>query len=150
MKSSLPSRYSSLLATNSWLRGIFWGTLCAGCASLLALLPMMRTVDDWLFDACISLRGERESAHANKIIIVGLDEESYQLLGVPSQYISPKLASVIDFLNQQKVSAIGVDFLVPEYAEGFPGIAVGLSRPRVLSVIRSRCTMPCSEVTTSS
>ncbi len=86
---------------------------------------MMRTVDDWLFDACISLRGERESAHANKIIIVGLDEESYQLLGVPSQYISPKLASVIDFLNQQKVSAIGVDFLVPEYAEGFPGIAVG-------------------------
>jgi adenylate cyclase len=98
------------------------GTACAAAAWCLSFLPVMQTFDDWLFDGCVSWRGKRDSEAARQIVVVGLDEESFQQLGVPVQYISPKLAQVVKFLNSHEARAIGIDMLVPDYASAFPGI----------------------------
>jgi CHASE2 domain-containing sensor protein len=115
--------WTSQITTKTWWRGLVMGTVCAAAAWCLSCLPVMQTFDDWLFDGCVSWRGRCESAAARQIVIVGLDEESFEQLGVPVQYISPKLAQVIEFLNSQQAIAIGVDLLVPDYAISFPGIS---------------------------
>ena len=121
---SLSEWCKNCLAVKPWWHGAVIGTVCAAAAWCLSCVPVVRTFDDWLFDGCVALRGRRDSPAANQIVIVGMDEESFERLGVPVQYISPKLARVIEFLNgpDLQARAIGVDMLVPEYATSFPGI----------------------------
>ena len=125
MIDSLSQWLKNRIALRPWWPAAVLGTVCAMAGWCLSCLPLMRTFDDWLFDGCVSLRGQRDSPAARQIVIVGLDEESFERLGVPVQYISPKLARVIEFLNSPDIQAraIGVDVLVPDYAAPFPGIA---------------------------
>lgn len=117
--------WKNRITLRPWWSAAVLGTVCAMAGWCLSLVPVTQTFDDWLFDGCVSWRGRRDSPAASQIVVVGLDEESFERLGVPAQYISPKLARVIEFLNGPGIQAraIGVDMLVPDYAMSFPGIA---------------------------
>ncbi len=93
-------------------RGAAVGILCAIIAWCLSQLPMMRGLEDWLFDGAFVVRGQR--ATSSRLLLVDVDDGSLHQLHRPSLYLSPQLATVIGYLNEQGALAIGVDVLIPE------------------------------------
>jgi adenylate cyclase len=69
-------------------------------------------LEDWMFDSCFFWRGAR--ATATRVVVVGLDDVSIDMLEKPLMYTSPELATVVDYLAKQHVAAIGLDLMVPE------------------------------------
>lgn len=104
----------------SWLRqsvshGVILRLACALAAWLLSRPPLMRGIDEWLFDGCFHARGTRSTSA--KIVLVGLDDESLEQLGKPAAFLSPELAEVVTFLKQQGAPAIGIDLIIPDSLE---------------------------------
>ncbi len=87
--------------------GMAWALVC-WCLSGTSLI---RALENWALDASFVLRGPRPSA-AN-VIIVAIDEQSASEVDKPLSFLSPELAQVVDYLHEQGVAALGVDFFVP-------------------------------------
>jgi adenylate cyclase len=101
-------------------RGLIVGVSCGVFAWLISLLPLLRGLEEWSQDGCFELRGRRTSAA--KVVIVGLDETSLSDLPKPLAFTSPELAEVVTYLHGRGASAIGLDVMVPEDLDDFPGI----------------------------
>lgn len=120
----MPSRFSypSIIRLS---RRVPWRAAAVGLASamvvwLLSLSAWMHGVDDWLFDECFFWRGLRPLE--TKIVIVGLDSATFKELDKPAVFISPELAEVVAFLNEQGAAAIGLDLIIPEDLSGLDGL----------------------------
>ena len=100
--------------------GALLGALCGLVAWWLAAQPIPRGLEEWFQDGSFALRGPRETA--SKVIIVGLDDASLAALPKPLAFASPELAGVVTFLREHGARAIGIDVLVPETLDGFPGL----------------------------
>lgn len=96
-------------------RGARWGVLCALAAWLLTRPPLLKGIDEWLFDGCFHARGPRPTQA--RVVLVGLDAVSLDQLGKPAAFLSPELAEVVRSLKQQGAAAIGIDLIVPASLE---------------------------------
>jgi adenylate cyclase len=96
-------------------RGILLGLLCALAAWFLSRPPLMRGIDEWLFDGCFHVRGPRPTQA--RIVLIGIDDVSLDQLGKPAVFLSPELAEVVASLKQQGAAAIGIDLIIPESLE---------------------------------
>ncbi len=114
-------------------RGMFIGAICAmGCWGLSGT-SLVRALENWAFDGCFVLRGQRASTA--KVVIVAMDEASLKDIHKPLMFLSPELAKIVDYLHDQGAAAIGVDFLLPEGEEtmeyllpGGPGAAEAMGQ----------------------
>lgn len=77
---------------------------------------IVQSMENWALDNCFVFRGRRPTA--SKIVIVAIDDASLDRLGKPLAFISPQLAKVITYLKSRNAAAVGVDMIVPEWAEG--------------------------------
>jgi adenylate cyclase len=77
-------------------------------------------LEEWFQDANFVNRGARDTDA--RVIIVGLDDVSLSEFPEPLAYISPRLAEVVDYLERQGAAAIGIDLMVPEELDDFPGL----------------------------
>jgi len=93
------------------LRGVPTGLACAILAILIGRTPFGHTLDDWFSDACFVLRGPRVTSA--KVVIISIDDASFDELKKPAAHISPELARVIEFASDQGAAAIGLDYFVP-------------------------------------
>jgi adenylate cyclase len=116
--------------TRTHARGIPVGIACACVSSLLLLTPLGRSLDDWFTDACFVIRGTRASK-AN-VVIIAIEDETLDHWKRPLPYISPELARVVLYADNQGARAIGLDVLVPESLSGLPEIEEGIGDARLL------------------
>lgn len=91
-------------------RGALIGVVCALICWALGVTPLLRGVENWLFDGCFAFRGPRVSSA--DIVIVAMDEVSLKEIEKPLMFFSPELAQVVGYLYDQGAAAIGVDFLL--------------------------------------
>src|SRR5438445_5866720 len=110
-------------ARNPALRGVWIGLACAFVAWLAVQWSLLRGLEDWVLDACFSLRGKRPTNA--RIVIVGLDTPSLAELKKPIMSLSPELAEVVLFARAQGAKAIGVDVLLPADREDLPALQPG-------------------------
>jgi adenylate cyclase len=101
-----------------WWRGALAGLLCALAAWGVSQSGLLRSVEDWLFDACFVWRGTRTS-NAN-IVLIGIDDESLDELKRPLIHLSPQLQEVVADVSRQKAAAIGIDLIIPESLSDTP------------------------------
>jgi CHASE2 domain-containing sensor protein len=104
------------LGNISWF-GLLSGVLCGLTAWLVVQIPVAHDLEEWMSDASFFFRGQRETK--TKIIIVGIDDPSLAALPKPLVYISPDVAEVVTYLSDKKVSAIGLDLLIPKDLAGW-------------------------------
>jgi serine/threonine-protein kinase len=102
-------------------RGALLGLGCAAALWLLGQTPPLRAVEDWVTDVWFTLRGPRSTAV--RILLVHIDDASLNALGKPSALLSPELAELVPYLNQQGATAIGIGLMVPESRGAEPQIA---------------------------
>ena len=76
-----------------------------------------------MFDGCFTWRGIRPTA--TKVIVVGIDDDSLAEIKKPFAFISPEVAEVVKYLTDQKAAAIGLDIIVPESLQAWPGLQAG-------------------------
>jgi CHASE2 domain-containing sensor protein len=129
------SRIFPLLLRPTW-RGALIGALCGLASWLIALHPFFQGLEEWCQDACFSYRGRRDSAA--RVILVGIDDATLAELPKPLAFASPELAEVVEFLDRQGAAAVGIDVLVPEDLDSFPGLAgerLGLAAARSGKVV---------------
>src|SRR5258708_4730257 len=103
---------SALLSLRTFLtrptfRGVWVGLGCALAAWLLSQTALFRGVENWMLDGCFFYRGSRPTQA--KIVLIGLDEQSFDELGKPSVYLSPELAEVVTYAKNQGAAALGID-----------------------------------------
>ena len=73
--------------------GVLLGLGCAVVAWLAAHFALLQNLEEWLQDGCFTFRGQRSSRA--RILIVGLDERSFDGLKKPLLYTSPEFAEVV-------------------------------------------------------
>lgn len=97
-------------------RGALVGVTCALLCWAMTQSAILQSMENWALDNCFVFRGRRPTAA--KVVIVAIDDESLDKLGKPLAFISPQLAKVITYLKSRNAAAVGVDMIVPEWAEG--------------------------------
>ena len=114
------------ILSNAWnrsaTRGAAIGVVCGLACWLVSLHPVLRGLEEWCQDACFVYRGVRPSASRDHIVIVSLDDASVAELSKPLAFASPELAEVVDYLSGRQAAAIGLDVMVPEELDRFPGL----------------------------
>ena len=90
-------------------RGAAAGLICGLLAWSMTQPAWVQGLDDWLFDACFCWRGARPTS--NHVLIVGIDDATFQRLNKPSVFISPLLARAVRHLHEQGATAIGLDII---------------------------------------
>lgn len=93
--------------------GLVSGLVCGAAAWLLAQIPMVNGLEEWLQDGRFFARGPRQTQ--TKIILILLDRDSLE--GLPDKlllFVSPQLAEVVTYLSDRKAAAIGLDFWIPQ------------------------------------
>src|SRR5262249_31157965 len=100
----------------NWL-GLLSGILCGLTAWIIVQISLVHVLEEWMWDACFFYRGHRETK--TKVIVVGIDDLFLAGLPKPLVYISPEIAQVVRYLNEQKASAIGLDLLIPKDLAGW-------------------------------
>ena len=125
-------RQSVRFRSPAW-RGALIGAVCALVCCYLNGTSLVRALENWTFDSCFVLRGQRAS-QAN-VVVVAIDDATLDEVHKPMMFLSPELARVIDYLHDQGAAAIGVDFLLPASEEtmeyllpGGPGEAEAMGR----------------------
>ena len=116
--------------TSRWLRparGAVIGLFCAMVTWVLAQVPMMRGLEDWLLDGTFVLRGKR--ATAAQVLLIDIDDQSLDQLKKPLLFLSPELAETVGYLHDQGAAAIGLDVLIPESYSSLPA-----SRPAPMAM----------------
>ena len=93
---------------------------CGLVSWLICLHPVLRYLEDWSQDAAFAYRDVRDSR--TKVVIVGLDDLSLDDLPKPMAFFSPEYAEVVGYLKARGASAIGMDVMVPESLDDFPGV----------------------------
>jgi adenylate cyclase len=96
----------------------------------LLLTPFGKSLDDWFTDACFVIRGERAS-DAN-VVIIAIDDDTLDRWKRPLPFISPELARVVRYADNQGARAIGLDVFVPESLSGLAEIEDGVGDARTL------------------
>jgi adenylate cyclase len=86
------------------------GVVCALVCWGLNGTSLINALENWAFDVCFVLRGQRPS-QAN-VLIVAMDEASLQEIRKPLMFFSPELAKVVGYVHDQGAAAIGIDFLL--------------------------------------
>jgi adenylate cyclase len=120
--SSLPAK---ILRFARW-RGVALGLCCALLSWWVAHVPLVRGLDDWLFDGCFYARGARSRPlDAQRIILVGLDDRSLDEIGKPLVCISPELATIVRYVRAHGAAAIGIDSIIPFNLRDFPELQAG-------------------------
>ena len=67
------------LRNPSW-RGVWLGLACALAAWLLTQTALFVGLEDWMLDACFAWRGSRPSDARSHIVVIGLDDDSFDEL----------------------------------------------------------------------
>jgi adenylate cyclase len=109
------------LRNPTW-RGIWLGLACAFTSWLLMQTALFVGLEDWMLDACYAWRGARPSEAQKHIVLIGIDEDTFDELKKPAAYISPQLAQVVAYAKEQRAAAIGVDLFVPASMSALPEI----------------------------
>jgi adenylate cyclase len=104
-------------------RGVLLGLGCAIVAWLAAHYALLLNLEEWLQDGCFTFRGQRSTRA--RILIVGLDEKSFDALKKPLLYTSPEFAEVVTYFKTRGVAAIGMDVFHPESYTGLPDLQAG-------------------------
>src|SRR5262249_19240483 len=86
----------------------------------ITLHPVLQGLEEWCQDAWFVYRGPRRSA--TKVILVGLDEASLERLPKPLAFLSPELARVVTYLRSHGARVIGLDLMVPQSLDAYPGL----------------------------
>jgi class 3 adenylate cyclase/CHASE2 domain-containing sensor protein len=102
------------------VRGAAVGLACGLLGWAVAAQPAARGLEEWFQDAAFVDRGARVTA--TRLVVVGLDDASLRDLPKPMAFASPELAEVVEFLDRQGAAAVGIDVLVPEDLDTFPGL----------------------------
>ena len=105
---------------------------------VLAQVPMMRGLEDWLLDGSFVLRGTR--ATAAKVLLVDIDDQSLDQLKKPLLFLSPELAEIwiISTIREPPPSASTFSF--PESYSSLPALQAGAegdATPLGLAIERS-------------
>jgi CHASE2 domain-containing sensor protein len=104
-------------------RGVLFGLVCGMAAWLLGSNPFFRQLEERFQDGCFSYRGRRPSQ--TRIVLVGIDADSFNALGKPAIFSSPELAEAVSYLKAQGVAAIGVDLFIPQNYAGLAELQAG-------------------------
>jgi adenylate cyclase len=107
---------------SSW-QGCVSGAVCGLVAWSMLQFSVIRGMEEWMLDGCFYFRGPRPSTA--RIVLIDLDTESLDQLRLPQVFLSPSLAEVITFVNDQGAAAIGVDFMIPESLAALPELQMG-------------------------
>jgi adenylate cyclase len=102
-------------------RSVILGLACGLAVWLLSLTHEMQGIDDWMLDWCFNTREGRVSQA--KIVIIGLDERSFEDVHKPFPFLSPELAQVVRHANAQGAKAIGIDLFVPQSLSAHPDLS---------------------------
>ncbi|MHB9132693.1 MAG: CHASE2 domain-containing protein [Armatimonadota bacterium] len=113
-----------------WLLG---SLACWGLALGFMHTHFVQRVEAWTTDWRFLCRGPRVSAAQRDIVIVTIDEATFQQIDKPMMLWRPEFAEVIERLHASGARAIGIDVLYPNSLERwFPGydrrLAVTLAR----------------------
>src|SRR5262249_54499633 len=77
-------------------------------------------VEEWIQDAAFVDRGARPSA--TRVVVVAINDASLHDLSKPLAFASPELAEVVEYLDREGAAAIGIDVLLPDDFDAFPGL----------------------------
>lgn len=101
-------------------RGVLQGLGCALVVWLLTRTSILQTLEDGTLDARFALRGTRPTQA--RVLLIGVDEASYDELKKPAAHLSPELAKVVKYVHGRGARAIGVDLLLKTSEnDGDPG-----------------------------
>ena len=119
-------------------RGAALGLLCGLACLLVAFHPVLRGLEEWLQDGCFANRGNRHSDA--RVVVVRIDDASLAELPKPLAFLSPELSEIVDYLDNRGAAAIGLDMMIPEDLDKFPGLegdrlGVAAARTRVPKVV---------------
>lgn len=118
------------LVRNTIFRGMILGMGCAAVSWLFSSTALVRALENWALDSCFVFRGKRASQSAAKIVIIGIDDASFDALGKPMAFISPEMAEVVEYVvgEGDGAKSVGLDIMVtsgvedqPFYKAGEPG-----------------------------
>jgi adenylate cyclase len=101
-------------------RGALIGVVCGLACWLLSLHPVLQGLEEWCQDAWFVYRGRRAST--TKVVLVAIDDGTLDRLPKPLALLSPELAEVVSHLRRRGARAIGLDVMVPETLEAYPGL----------------------------
>jgi len=101
-------------------RGAAIGLLCSLTALLAMHHPVLKGLEEWFQDSCFVNRGSRRSEA--RVVVVQLDDASLAELPKPLAFLSPELSEVVEDLARRGAGAIGLDLMIPEDLENFPGL----------------------------
>lgn len=109
------------------------GVVCALLCWLLNGASWVRDLESRAYDNCVGFRGGR--ATEAKVVLVALDDASFEKSPKPLRLLSPELGEIVGYLHKQGASAIGVDLFFPGSEEtiddmlpGRPGDATAMGR----------------------
>jgi class 3 adenylate cyclase len=88
------------------------GGACALLCWLLSYAAWVRELEHQAYDNCLGVRGPRASTA--KVVIVALDDQSFETIPKPLRLFSPELGQVVQYLHRQGVASIGVDVFMPD------------------------------------
>ena len=98
-------------------RGMILGAFCGAVALWSSATSSARIVEDWAFDWCFAARfatgGARGSEARDKIVLIGIDDDSLDALKLPLIEIGPSLAKVVAFVTEMGALTVGVDLIMP-------------------------------------
>ncbi len=119
-------------------RGAALGLLCGLLCWMVSLHPLIRGLEEWFQDGCFVNRGNRRSD--TRVVVVQLDDASLAELPKPLVFLSPELSEVVEDLSRRGASAIGLDLMIPEDLDHFPGLEA--DRLGVAAARTDRVVMP--------
>lgn len=118
---TLPAR--STLVRCSPVASLLIGVAVSALVLALSFLPAMQDWERRMQDAQFWYRGPRTSSAP--VMIVGIDAASLDELTESLVSLSPKLATVVQYLSDHGAAAIGVDFIIPSADATLPEIQPG-------------------------
>jgi adenylate cyclase len=118
------------------LRGAVIGLFCALTGLAATRHPGLRGLEEWFQDGCFVNRGGRHSTA--RVVVVQLDDASLAELPKPLAFISPELSEVVEDLARRGAAAIGLDLMISEDLDKFPGLdgdRIGVAAARADHVV---------------
>ena len=130
--------------TRTTYRGTLVGLCCGLIGWLISLVPFFRGVEEWCQDISFTYRGARASNC--RVAIVDLDERSLRAIAKPLVFSSDELVGIINYLVDHKVSVVGLDLMIPEDLDSFPGLGEAPARLGEIAAGSGKVVLPAFSI----
>jgi adenylate cyclase len=130
----------------AFARGLLAGLAAVGLSALLAQgTSLIERLDELAFDAQVrAVRLLRDPARAlgaaPDVVIVGIDDESLDALGVPMALMHSTLGRALEAIASARPRSIGLDLALPQ--RSFDALRPGLDRDLMRGLLAARRTGP--------